>query len=59
MTILCALISLYAIWKDHPRTEFIIVMTCFMGLMVLVARVRNRRNIRTLHATGRRKPRKN
>ena len=55
MTVVFVLGTIWAVYIGHPRAELMIVLTLLLALMSFVARFRHSRQIRTLHAHGRRK----
>ncbi len=56
LTAMCAIASIIAAARNHPRTVLMIWLTVFMGLIAFIARYRqHRQNYRTLHGTARRR----
>lgn len=55
MTILYAILTIYAFSSEHPRALMMLALTLVMAFVTFASRYRNRKSIRTLKGRGHRK----
>lgn len=55
ITCLCLLASVIAAVLGHPRAFLLATITVLMALLMLIAQLSHRKEVRTLHGRGKRK----